>query len=237
MPHGVNRDDFQEAALASAVHTSLTALVPSRARELDDALQTTLEAVPDGPAESKGVAAGTRQARLMLAAREGDGLDPASVNRPFTMPQAAPGVWQPTPSASAPAIQFGTRLAKPFLLASADQYRLPAPPALGSARYRADLAEVRAYGEQNSTVRTAAQTETANFWASLSLTLYNEPLRVAVTRSAGPLAEQAKLVALFHVASVDTQIATSDSSTPTCAGVRSPPSAPGRSTPTPRGHR
>ncbi|GDY59806.1 hypothetical protein SVIO_104290 [Streptomyces violaceusniger] len=70
---------------------------------------------------------------------------------------------------------------------------------------------MRAYGAVDSTRRTAHQTETANFWYGSSLTLYTEPLRVALSRSAGSVAERAKLVALFHIASVDTQIATSDS--------------------------
>ncbi|MFD7441239.1 vanadium-dependent haloperoxidase [Streptomyces sp. NPDC059909] len=210
-PSGAGRRDFQDAALATAVHDSLVTLVPSRAEALDTALRTTLDRVPDGPAESAGVAAGTRQARLVLASREGDGLDPASVNAPFTVPPAAPGVWRPTPPAYAPAAQYGNRLARPFLLDSADRFRLPAPPAPDSARHRADLAEVRAYGAVNSAVRTAHQTETATFWLGSSLTLYTEPLRVALSRSPRSLAERTRLVALFHVALVDTQIATSDS--------------------------
>ncbi|WP_406335556.1 vanadium-dependent haloperoxidase [Streptomyces sp. NBC_00203] len=211
LPPGVDRSDFQDAALASAVHDSLVALVPSRAQELDAALRATLAGVPDGPAKSPGVAAGARQARLVRASREGDGLDPASVNAPFTVPPAAPGVWQPTPPAYAPAAQYGNRIARPFLLHGPDQYRLSAPPALDSARYRADLAEVRAYGAVDSTIRTQRQTETAVFWFGSSLTLYTEPLRVALARSSRSTAGQAGLVALFHVALVDTQIATSDS--------------------------
>ncbi|MFF4394551.1 vanadium-dependent haloperoxidase [Streptomyces sp. NPDC001480] len=210
VPPGVDRRDFQDAALASAVHDALLALVPSRTQELDAALRTTLDRVPGGPAKSKGVAAGARQARLAVASREGDGLDPASVDAPFTVPPAAPGVWQPTPPAYAPAAQYGNRLARPFLLDGPDQYRLPAPPALDSARYRADLAEVRAYGALDSTVRTALQTETATFWLGSSLTLYTEPLRVALARSPRSVPARAALVALFHIALVDTQIATSD---------------------------
>ncbi|TVZ78013.1 vanadium-dependent haloperoxidase [Streptomyces sp. BK340] len=210
VPPGVDRSAFQDAALASAVHDSLVALVPSRAQELDAALRTTLDRVPDGLAKTKGAAAGARQARLVLASREGDGLDPASVNAPFTVPPAAPGVWQPTPPAYAPAAQYGNRIARPFLLDAPDQYRLPAPPALDSARYRADLSEVRAYGAVNSTVRTQRQTETAVFWFGSSLTLYTEPLRVALARAPQSTVGQASLVALFHVALVDTQIATSD---------------------------
>ncbi|MER7199411.1 vanadium-dependent haloperoxidase [Streptomyces sp. CB01635] len=210
VPLGVDRSDFQDAALASAVHDSLVALAPSRTQELDAALRATLDRVPDGPAKTKGAAAGAREARLVLASREGDGLDPASVNAPFTVPPAAPGVWQPTPPAYATAAQYGNRIARPFLLVGPDQYRLPAPPVLDSARYRADLAEVRAYGAMNSSVRTERQTETAIFWFGSSLTLYIEPLRVALARAPHSTAGQARLVALFHVALVETQIATSD---------------------------
>jgi len=49
------------------------------------------------------------------------------------------------------------------------------------------------------------------FWLGLSLTLCTEPLRVALSRTDQGIAGQARLVALFHVALVDTQIATSDS--------------------------
>lgn len=211
VPDGVARSDFQDAALASAVHDALVALAPARTEQLDAALEKTLDAIPDGAAETKGVAAGSRQAALALKSREGDGLDPQSVNAPFTVPPAAPGVWQPTPPAYAPATQYGNRLAKPFALRTADQYRLPAPPALDSRRYKADLAEVRAYGVREGSSRTARQTETANFWLGSSLTLYTAPLRVAVDRAPRPAADRARLVALFHIASVDTQIATSDS--------------------------
>ncbi|MFE2327911.1 vanadium-dependent haloperoxidase [Streptomyces sp. NPDC059385] len=210
-PGGRGRAAFQDAAVASAVHDALVALAPTRKTELDAALAGSLARIPDGPAERRGVAAGARQARLALADRQGDGLDPASVNAPFPVPAAAPGVWQPTPDGYAPAAQYGNRVAKPFLLDSPSQYRVGPPPALDSQRYRTDLAEVRAYGKSDSTVRTPRQTETAAFWYGSSLTLYTEPLRVALTRSHGSVAEQAGLVALFHAALVDTQIATSDS--------------------------
>ncbi|MER7491631.1 vanadium-dependent haloperoxidase [Streptomyces pharetrae] len=211
VPAGVERGAYQEAALAAAVHRALVALAPGRTEQLDAKLRTTLDAIPDGPAERRGAAAGRRQADLLLAAREGDGLDPASVNAPYPVRPAAPGVWQPTPPAYAPATQYGNRLAEPFALTSQRQYRLGPPPAPDSARYAADLAEVRAYGAADSTVRSPHQTETAAFWYGSSLTLYTEPLRVALSRTEQGIAGQARLVALFHVALVDTQIATSDS--------------------------
>ncbi|WP_157253661.1 vanadium-dependent haloperoxidase [Nonomuraea typhae] len=200
------RAGYADAALASAVHTALTALAPSRVTELDAALADTLNAIPDGPGESSGVAAGQREARALLAERQNDGLDPASINAPFPAPAPAPGVWQPTPPAYTPATQSGSRAARPFLLQRADQFRPGPPPELGSPPYEKDLAEVRAYGSQDSTVRTQAQTDTAQFWLGSSLTLYTGVLRAGVEQARRP----AELVALFHVALVDTQIATSD---------------------------
>ncbi|MFE3032225.1 vanadium-dependent haloperoxidase [Streptomyces canus] len=211
VPTGVERRAYQEAALAGAVHRALVTLAPSRREQLDAKFKETLDAVPDGTAEERGVAAGEHQADLVLESRVGDGLDPASVNVPYTVKPAAPGVWQPTPPDYVPAAQYGNRVAKPFLLKTQSQFRLDPPPALESARYAADLAEVRKYGAAGSTARSAQQTETATFWLGSSLTLYTEPLRVALSRTDQGIAGQARLVALFHVALVDTQIATSDS--------------------------
>ncbi|GLW91261.1 vanadium-dependent haloperoxidase [Actinokineospora globicatena] len=207
--HGHDRA-FTEAAVASAVHDSLVRLVPSRAAEVDSALATTLARIPSGAAKSRGVAAGSAQARRTLAEREGDGLDPASVNAPFPVPPAAPGVWQPTPPAYAPAIQYGNRSAKPFTLRRADQFRPSPPPALDSSRYQRDLAEVRDYGSVDSTVRTEAQTRIASFWYQGSQPAFVTPVRVALTESRASLADRVRLVAVYNVAAVDTQIATSD---------------------------
>ena len=194
----------------TTVYTSLVELVPARTAELGTALAASLAGIPAGAAREGGLAAGRAAATTLLAERAGDGLDPASVNRAFPAPTPAPGVWQPTPPAFSPAIQAGTRYVRPFTLTSADQFRPGPPPALNSARYRADLAEVRAYGALDSAVRTTAQTATATFWLASSYSLYLGVLRAALTRSAGSLADQVALVAIFHVALVDTQIATSD---------------------------
>lgn len=192
------------------MHDVLVAAVPGRRAELDAALSTTLARIPDSVGRTRGVADGARAASAVVAGRQGDGLDPVSVNESFELPAPAPGVWQPTPPSFTPAQQAGNRHARPFLLSRADQFRPGPPPALDSARYRADLAEVRAYGAADSTVRTPAQTETAQFWFQGSLIGYTEPLRVALAGSGGSLSRRAALVAAFHVILVDTQIATSD---------------------------
>ncbi|MEV6233914.1 vanadium-dependent haloperoxidase [Saccharopolyspora shandongensis] len=203
--------EYEQAALASAVHAALSDLVPSRKAELDAALDRSLERIPDGPAEDRGVRVGREQAHLVLAGRENDGLDPASVNMPYQPPQPAPGVWQPTPPAYGAAIQAGARYAKPFLLDDPAQFRLGPPPELGSERYRIDLAEVRALGVAGSSVRTEEQTRTAKFWEQSTQVAYTGVLRAALEQSRQPLFKRAAMVAIFNVALVDTQIATSDS--------------------------
>ncbi|MGC5054329.1 vanadium-dependent haloperoxidase [Micromonospora sp. DT48] len=209
VPIGTARH-YQEAALASAIHTALSSLIPEATPTLDAALQVTLNRIPDGRAEERGIAAGQAQARSLLAQRAGDGLDPASVNPAYPAPEPAPGIWQPTPPNFGAAQQAGNRFATPFLLDRADRYRPGPPPALDSERYRADLAEVRAYGAADSAVRTPQQTDTATFWLGSSLTLYTGILRAALAQSTQSVAWRAGLVAIFHVALVDTQIATSD---------------------------
>lgn len=202
---------YRDAALASAVHESLSALLPDSASALDAALATTLGRVPAGPDRDRGLAAGRAEARALLASRAGDGLETAaSVNPPFPTPAPDSGIWQPTPSAFTTGQQAGSRFATPFLLTRGDQYRPGPPPALGSARYVADLAEVRDYGGAESALRTPAQADTATFWLGSSLVLYTGVLRAAVAQSPRGAAWRARLVALFHLALVDTQIATSD---------------------------
>ncbi|MCP2267821.1 PAP2 superfamily [Actinokineospora diospyrosa] len=207
--HGHDRT-FTEAAVATAVHDTLINLVPSQAPEVDRALATTLARIPNGPSKSRGTSEGSAQAKRILTERSGDGLDPASVNAPFVVPPAAPGAWRPTPPAYSPAIQYGNRAAKPFALRRADQFRPAPPPALDSARYQRDLAEARDFGSSTSTVRTEAQTTVASFWYQGSQPAFLTPLRVALTESRGSLTDRVTLVAVFNIAAVDTQIATSD---------------------------
>ncbi len=201
---------FAEAALASAVHTALRALAPNQAERLDTRLSETLRRLPDGPGTRCGVQVGRAQALKVLADREGDGLDPASMNAPFPTPAPAPGVWQPTPPGFREAKQAGFRNARPFLLDRANQFRPGPPPALDSERYRQDLAEVEAVGALDSKLRTQSQTDTAAFWYQSSVLGFTGALRHALTETGGSLTDRTRLVAAFHVAAVDTEIAVSE---------------------------
>lgn len=198
---------FQKAAFATALHDTLVAQVPSRQPQLDAALASTLAGIPDGPQKDRGIAAGEEEAAAVLAERSGDGLDTASVEKPFTPPPAAPGVWQPTPPTFGPAVRFGQKDGRSFLLASNSQFRPGPPPALGSPEYLEDLAEVRAFGRDTGSARTPAQTDTALFIAQDSFALYGQALRAVLADTRHSLLWDARAVAAFHVVSVDAQIA------------------------------
>jgi len=198
---------FQRAAFASALHDTLLAQVPSQQPQLDAALAATLAGIPDGHRKSRGIEAGQDEAAAVLAERAGDGLDTASVEKPFTPPPPAPGVWQPTPPTFGPAVRYGQKDGRAFLLASNDQFRPGPPPALDSPQFLAALAEVRAYGQDTSSVRTPAQTDTAKFIVQDSYALYGQALREVLEDTHHSLDWDARAVAAFHVVSVDAQIA------------------------------
>jgi hypothetical protein len=204
---GSSDPDYATAAFAQALHDTLAQLVPSQASALDAQLAATLASVPAGPAEDGGIAAGKTQAALVLALRQNDGLDGASVDIPWTPPSTDPGVWQPTAPAFGPATRAGQGGGTPFLLESGDQFDPGSPPSLDSKLYRRDLAEVRAYGAVDSSVRTPEQTEIAQFWFPGLGVHFNQVLRAVLDDTDHSLAWQARFVAAFYAVTTDTQIA------------------------------
>jgi hypothetical protein len=199
---------YAAGAFAQAIHDVLVARVPAAAANLDATLASTLDSVPGGARRDAAVRTGQRAAASVLAERAGDGLDVAAVNQPYE-PVGGAGHWTPT-TVGKTAIQSALGQARPYRLRSGGQFTVPEPPALGSAAYRADLAEVRAYGAAEGSARTAEQTEVALFWEQSSLSAYTQVLRAAVgqvARRHGTVAEQVHLVAVFHEVTTDAQIA------------------------------
>ena len=78
-------------------------------------LAATLATIPDGPSKDAGIAAGQGEAAQVLAERQDDGLDTASVDVPWSPPSTDPGVWQPTPPAFGPAVRVNTLMPGPSL--------------------------------------------------------------------------------------------------------------------------
>jgi hypothetical protein len=187
-----------QAAAVAAAHEVLVTYVPSAQAALDARYAASLAQIPDGTAKTRGIAFGTRAADSVIRLRAHDGRN-ADIQ--FTQPPA-PGVWRPTPPGlpmSAPWLGFVT----PLLVHSATQFAPPAPPALTSARYTRDFAEVKALGSVNSTVRTPDQTSTAQFFSGNALVQYNAALRDQVSVRHLDIVDAARMFAAIDMSVAD----------------------------------
>jgi PAP2 superfamily len=194
------------AAVAAAAHAALTARYPEQQATLDQALERSLAQVPDGPAETGGVAVGRAAAAALLALRAGEHPDGPAV----PTPEVRPGVWVPTPPTFSPPLEPGWGRTTPWLLRSGSQFRPPPPPRLTSARYTRDFQETTAVGEAASTSRTPHQTQTARFWNATGAKLWNQPAQQLVLAQAHEPTRAARAFALLNLAAADAVIATWD---------------------------
>jgi hypothetical protein len=191
--------ESKAAATAAAAHATLVALFPAQATALDAQYAASLAAIPDGAAETGGIAIGEAAAASMLAARAGDGRFGPSV----VVSGDDPGEWRPTPPAFAldPASWVGN--VKPFLLPRGDLFRSDGPNALTSAAYAADFAEVKSLGSATSTTRTADQRDAAIFWQDNGAALWNRIFRSMATNEGRDIVDTARMFAMADMAAAD----------------------------------
>jgi hypothetical protein len=221
-----------EAAVAAAVHSVLTAVlpdipgpfqpcVPGAVAFLDNAYADALAGIPDGDAKANGIAVGEAAAAAILALRENDGSDDGP-GTPFADPfypqGTTPGGYRFTeafPFAAAPLWGEVT----PFGLASGDQFRPPEPYRVSCERprdpaqrascrlYAKDVEEVRLLGTAGPSGRSEDQTEVALFWLESSPLAWNRMGR-SVTGDFGlDLWDNARLFALLNIALADGYVA------------------------------
>jgi hypothetical protein len=197
------RGTSAQAAAVAAARKVLVTYVPSAQATLDADYAASLAQIPDGTAKTRGIAFGIRAADSLIRLRANDGRNAPIL---FTQPPA-PGVWRPTPPAlllmSAPWLGFVT----PLLVRSATQFGpLEPPPALTSARYTRDFAEVKALGSKDSTERTAAQTSTALFFSGNALVQFNAALRDQVSVRHLDIVDAARMFAAVDMSVADAEI-------------------------------
>jgi hypothetical protein len=191
-----------QAAAVAAAHKVLVTYSPYAQATLDAAYAASLAQLPDGKAKSRGIAFGTHAADNLIALRADDGRN---ANIQFTQ-ASGPGVWRPTPPAFAPMVTPWMGFVTPLLVHSATQFAPPPPPALTSARYTRDFNEVKALGSATSTVRTPAQTDTALFFSSNPLVMFNAALRDQVTVRDLDRVDAARMFAAIDMSIADTII-------------------------------
>src|SRR4030095_1580176 len=150
-----DRGTSREPAAASAAHDVLVALYPDQKADLDATLATSLSAIAEGEAKTKGIELGKKAAAEIIAVRANDGFNTPESYRP----QTSPGVYVPT------IVPIESTAAKitPWVMRESSQFRPAPPPALTSDVWTRDFNEIREFGSSNSTRRSAEQTTIARF--------------------------------------------------------------------------
>jgi hypothetical protein len=160
------------------------------------------------PGVEDGIKIGQAAANDLIAARTGDRDESIS----FTPGPLTPGGWTLAPPPSLQSAQTPwVAVMRPFMLASASQFRVEPPPPLSSRKWVREFNEVKAYGAVNSTVRSPAQTAIAQFWNANAVTQANQAFQdVAITHQMD-LVETARLIAMGDLVDSDAGIACWDS--------------------------
>ncbi len=140
----------------------------------------------------------------ILARRQNDGAAEAAFA--FTPANAgAPGVWVPLPGQTSLVPGWGN--VAPFVLRKASQFRPPPPPPLKSEKYARDYNEIQLIGGSVSSMRTAEQSQIAQFWRASPTALWNPLLRHALITRGDDLGSTARVMALFYLAASDASVA------------------------------
>jgi hypothetical protein len=192
----------REAAAAAAAYDVLLALHPDKKADLDATLAASLAGIAENEAKAKGVELGKQAAAGIIALRANDGSNTPEDYRPAT----AAGVYIPT---TIPIESTASKI-KPFVMASASQFRAAPPPALTSETWTRDLNEIREIGSLASAKRSAEQTTIARFWFFTGPRTYNAIVRQIASNRTMDLVDCARLYALTSIASADAFIAVFD---------------------------
>jgi hypothetical protein len=190
------------AATAKAARDVLVSRFPSQAAAIDTTYQNYLVMhgiLPTDP----GIAVGTAAATGIIALRSCDGSFPNPAPPPF-IGGLGIGVWRPTPPANSP-MNPGPWLGvvTPYTLTRPSQFRSEPPPEVTSRRYARDYNEVKALGSVNSTARTAAQTDQAQFWAGNFGVMLNALVRNLANEHVENISDSSRLFALTTMAQAD----------------------------------
>jgi hypothetical protein len=211
------------AAVTQAAHDTLAALFPSQLESFDADLADELKPIPSGPEKAAGIDLGRRAAARTLSLREGDGANHAEprVGVDF-ITSNDPGKWRQDPVSQIPlALGAHWYQVQPFVMNSAEQFRVPPPPALNSRAYTTAFNEVKRLGGDGivtPTERTEEQTEIGIYWAydgtpSLCAPprLYNQIAVQIADQMGSNTVQLARLLALVNMAMADAAIAIWDS--------------------------
>jgi hypothetical protein len=203
--------DVRAAIATAAYATARGRVVPSQYQYLDEQYAAYMATIPAGQAKTEGILAGQEAAAALLAFRQGDGLDDVEFYACSSAPPPAgefePDTGCPTGPADPQPIDVKLATVRPFTFTDPAGARPNGPNPTTSAAYTADFIETRDYGRIDSTVRSAAQTDVAYFWADNPYIFWNRNLvGLAIRYDLGVL-DTARLFALVHTTVADAVIA------------------------------
>jgi PAP2 superfamily len=189
-------------AAAAAAHSVLLRLFPEQTEAIEKAWAESVEQLSGDRNLAAGIALGEQAADHCIAMRLNDGVGSINLYRPLT----TPGVYVPT---TLP-VSYDWREVKPWILDRPSQFRPEPPPALTSSIWMRDYNEVKNLGARDSKMRTAEQTESAQFWTAVGVVTWNPILRALATAKPRSLLDNARLFALVNMAAADAFIAVFD---------------------------
>ena len=204
--HSTSAPTSPAAAIATAAHGVLVALLPAQRGDLDKRYAEYVSKLPADAAKANGIAVGDHIADGIIALRVNDGrnVDPEYVQQP----PPGPGVFEP--DRATPVLGLRLSRIRPLALDSPSQFRPRGPTPLTSREYAADFEEVKKLGRFDGTARTDDQTIEALFWTDHDLRQWNEGmLRLAADRELD-LVQTARMLAMAHVSGGDAIIACFD---------------------------
>ena len=180
---------------------------PNSAAALTADYEAALAEIPNGVGKVHGIRVGEDAAAALIARHPDDGINAPCRSRRTT--RSLPGEWRPTPPATARWSAAWLGFMDPLVLPSPTRSQLAGPPALNSAEYAADFAEVRDYGGASRRLRAAhpEQTATALFHTVAPRFQHLEAIRDQITGRGLDIVDAARALAVFDASLADAAIA------------------------------
>ena len=207
---GAHAHASPEVAAATAAYQVLVHYFPNSAAALSASYEASQADVPEGVGKVHGIRVGEDASAALIARHLEEGIG-ATLAPPFDEPLEA-GEWRPTPPANLPMATAWLGFMDPLVLVSPTAIPLSGPPALDSAQYAAEFAEVRDYGAAASVgdfvlQRTPEQTATALFHTVAPRFQHLEAIRDQITGRDLDIIDAAHALAVFDASLADVAIA------------------------------
>ncbi len=187
------------AAVAKAARDVLINRFPAHAVAVNNDYNAYVAGID--PADA-GFAVGAAAAQCIITLRSTDGAFPAGWPPYFGGTEI--GEWRP--AASGPLTFSWLAEVTPFTMRSPDQFRSGPPPRLTSPEYTRAYKEVKDYGAATGSLRSAEQTDLANFWNGNFPGQFNKLGRDLAASENLSVSESSRLFAMVGVSIADSAI-------------------------------